>query len=487
MSTLTRDPRTLSPLELWLTTLPAGIPSNEAIDRLLGSMTAAERAVARYKWASLWARPTQMIPVGDWDLWWIRAGRGFGKTRTGSEGVRRLVNTGQARYVTIIGPTASDARDVMIEGPESGLLAVHPPDVRPTYKPSNRTLEWPNGAEGHVRSAEEPDSVRGLNSDLVWGDEPASWKTGAAAWDNAMLGNRMGRPHAVLTGTPRPVAWLRDLEKEPGTRLVTGSTYENRGNLAPQFIKLVLDRYEGTRLGKQELHAEYLDDVEGALWTQATLDATRLVGFDPSDPWTSLKVAVAAARTALGLGLVVIEADRRPWRTLVGVDPPGETAECGIVVCTAPKQARAQQDHGVVLDDMSIAGPPEVWAAQVVAAVRKYDAEGAIVENNQGGDMCRAVIHNVDPTVKVTKVRASESKYDRAEPVSAMHAKGFWHLAGYFGALESQLTTWVPAEDKSPDRLDAFVHVATTLIPPLPAAQAAYASTARRSRLRSAR
>lgn len=482
--TLLRDPATLSPIESWLAALPPEVPRGEAIRRLLGSMTAAERAAAGYKWNAMWARPAQRLPDGEWDTWFIRAGRGFGKTRSGSEAVRKLVNDGRARYVTIIGPTASDARDVMIEGPESGLLAVHPPDTRPVYKSSNRTIEWPNGAIGHVRSAEEPDGVRGLNSDLVWGDEPASWKTGAAAWDNAMLGNRLGRPHSILTGTPRPVTWLRELEKDPGTRLAVGSTYENRGNLAPEFVKLIIGRYEGTRTGRQELHAEYLEDVEGALWTMVTIEAVRLLGFNRTDPWASLTAQVPRMRAALGLGPSPVRADHRAWRTVVGVDPPAETAECGIIVVTGPVNARTGTDHVVVLDDMSVAGPPEVWGAQVAAAVAKWGAECAVVEANQGGDMTRSTIHVADPNVTVRKVRAVDSKADRADPVSVQYAKAAIHHAGYFAALETQLTTWVPTESKSPDRLDALVHAVTEIMPPLPIPQAGYASTVRDRGLR---
>lgn len=465
-----RGPETLSPFERVLATVPEE-DRPDFIKQFWSNLGAGERADIAYAWNSMWARPAQQLPPGEWDLWDIRAGRGFGKTRSGSEGVRRLVNEGRARAVTIIGATAADARDVMIEGPESGLLAVHPPDARPVYKPSVRTVEWPNGALGHVRSAEEPDGIRGLNSELVWGDEPHSWKSGREAWDNAVLGNRIGRPRAILTGTPRPRPWLRELEAKPTTVLTTGSTYENVGNLAPQFVAMILERYEGTRLGAQELHALYLDDVEGALWTQPILDAIRISRFSMADPWRSLNVEIQRARTALGLPLAPIRIEARGWRVLVGVDPPGETAECGIVVGAAPIRGRAGTHHAVILDDMSIAGTPETWAAQVVAAVNKWGAEGAIVEKNQGGDMCRAVIHNIDPTINVTKVSASESKYDRAEPVSALFAKGWVHMVGYLAMLESQLITWVPDEGKSPDRLDALVHLVTALLAPMPVAR----------------
>ncbi len=463
-----RDPATYAPFERWVAEqVQLGHHPDAAVDGFLASLTAAERIELQYAWTSLWARPNQVLPDGEWDTLFIRAGRGYGKTRTGAEGVRKLVCSGRARAVTLIAPTAADARDVMIENPESGLLVVHPQDVRPTYKPSIRSLEWPNGAIGYVRSAEEPDGLRGLNSDLVWGDEPASWKSGSAAWDNAQLGNRLGRPHSILTGTPRPLPWLREIEQAAGTIVRTGSTYENITNLAPSFIRLILARYENSRLGAQELHAQYLEDVEGALWRMAAIEAARLVVWDQRDPWGSLVRALTPeVRAAAGLGAFTLHPrERRPWEVWVGVDPPGETAECGIVVATAPKGGKAGEDHAVVLDDMSTEGAPEVWGAQVVAAIRKYGAVGAVVESNQGGDMTRATIHNVDPNVRVDKVRASESKADRAEPVSVLYPQWIHHH-GILSKLESQQTTWVPDESKSPDRLDALVHVITKLLRP---------------------
>lgn len=468
-----RDPATLSPIEAWLVNDVPEALHDEAVAQFNAASSAAERQTLKYAWTALWARPNQRLPIGEWDTWMVRAGRGYGKTRTGSEGVRKLVNEGRARQVTIIGPTAADARDVMIEGPDSGLLAVHPAEFMPTYKSSNRTVEWPNGAVGHVRSAEEPDSIRGLNSELVWGDEPASWKSGKEPWDNAMLGNRLGRPHAILTGTPRPLPWLQELEKLAGTRLATGSTYENVGNLAPQFITLILARYEGTRLGAQELHARYLDDVEGAMWRMAVIEAGRVMRFDRGNPWASLITGITEhSRAALGLGPFSVKAGdaRRPWVTWVAVDPPGETAECGIAVGAAPVNGRAGADHAVILDDMSVAGAAEVWAARVVEAFYKWGAAGVVVEKNQGGDMCRAVIHAQDPNVPIEKITAVESKGDRAEPVSALYAKGWVHHVGHLPELENQQTTWVAAEThgKSPDRLDALVHLVTKLLKPLP-------------------
>lgn len=294
-----------------------------------------------------------------------------------------------------------------------------------------------------------------------------SWRH-PEAWDMAMLGNRLGNPAACLTGTPRPLQWLRDLESKSSTVVTTGSTYENMANLAAAFIRLIIERYEGTRLGRQELRAQYLEDVEGALWRMATIEATRFARWSVTDPWQALiELVTSDTRLALGLGpWSPATNERRKWHTWVGVDPPAETAECGIVVGTAPVHARYGYDHAVLLDDMSVAGPPEVWGPQVVEAFRKHNAAGVVVEANQGGDMVRSTIHAVDPTVPVQKIRAKDSKSDRAEPVSALYGRGWVHHYGHLAQLETQQTTWVAGESDSPDRLDAAVHVITWLLKP---------------------
>ena len=409
------------------------------------------------------------LPPGRWGIWFVRAGRGYGKTRTGAESVRELVTERQTHgRVGIVAPTAGDARDVMIEG-ESGLLAVHPPDTRPRYEPSKRRLTWPNGAVGSVFSAEEPGRLRGPQYDLVWGDEPASrnWLKedgGAKAIDNIRFGLRLGSdPRLILTGTPKPVPWIKAIQQEPTTVTTTGSTYENLRNLAAPFISMILGRYEGTRLGRQELHAEMLDDVEGALWTQLVIEDGRIAAadWDVADPWRSLNGWLVARGDPMVLG------KRRPWRTIVAVDPPGSTAECGIVVAAGPTRGAAGRDHAVVVGDYSLAGPPERWASEVVRAYRLHGCQAAFVEDNQGGDMTRAVIHAVDPTVPIRKVHASDSKKARAEPVSALYEAGFVHHVGFWTLLEDQMTTWVPTETpKSPDRLDALVHAIRELLPP---------------------
>lgn len=437
------------------------------IDELMSSYDDDQLVQLQFVW-EFWRRPDQALPTGEWDIWMVIAGRGYGKTRVGAESVRHLVTEAESHgRVAVVAPTAGDGRDVMIEG-ESGLLAVHPRDTRPKYEPSKRRLTWPNGATGTIFSAEEPERLRGPQHDLVWGDEPASknWQKevgGAKAIDNIRFGLRLGKPKLILTGTPKPVPWIKELAGEAGTVVTRGATYDNLRNLAPAFIKLMLGRYEGTRLGRQELWAEFLDDVEGALWTQDVIARTRMDVFDPDQPWKSLNGWLAERGSPLVLG------KRRPWRRIVAVDPPGSTAECGIVVGTAPERGVAGRDHAVILADETVSGPPEHWGAAVVRAYRTHRCSAVYVEDNQGGDMVRAVIHAVDRSIPVRRIHAVDNKKARAEPVSALYEAngddGWVHHAGYFTLLEDQMMTWVADETpQSPDRMDAVVHVVRELL-----------------------
>lgn len=430
------------------------------LTRFIETLDDDEAEQLMYEW-SFWRRPVQKLPVGaDWNVWMIRAGRGFGKTRTGAESVRSIVETDRVGLIGAVSPTAGDARDVLVEG-ESGILAVCPPWNRPKYESSKRRVTWPNGAKLLLYSGEEPDRLRGPQHELLWIDEPASMANGKEVVDNGRLGLRLGaHPRLIVTGTPRRLPWMKKLEAERTTRVVTGSTYENVTNLATAFIDVILGNYEGTRLGRQELHAEYLDDVEGALWSLDRLDANRFAGFDRERPWVSLREQLMI----VGRPEPKLREERRRWRTIVAVDPPAETAECGISVGTAPVNGRAGLDHAVVLADESVAGRPEEWGAAVVAAFNHWDAEAVYVEKNQGGDMCRSTIHSVDPSVPVKKITASESKKARAEPISALDEKGWLHHLGVLPKLEDQMITWVPDESRSPDRLDARVHLIRELL-----------------------
>ena len=452
-----------SPLDLLLANEPD----------LLSTLTTEQATQLRYDW-SLNRRPAQMIPEGmgeKYRAWILRAGRGFGKTRTGAETTRMMIE--KVERIALIAPTAADIRDVMIEG-ESGLMSVFPPDQRPVYIGSLRRLNFHNGAFAITYSAEEPERLRGPQHEWAWIDEPASMRRGDQVLSNLLLGLRLGvHPWLLVTGTPKPVKWLKELSMNPTTFTTTGTTYDNAINLSPAFIEDIESRYEGTRLGRQELYAEWLEDVEGALWTESIIDSSRLAGFDPMNPLKAVNQYLVDKGKAAIL-------DRRAWRVIVGVDPPGETAECGIVVAMAPVQGRAGYDHAVVLEDASMAGRPEEWGAKVAATARKWNAERVAVESNQGGDMVRATIHSVDPNIRVEKINAKLSKSARAEPISAMYERGMIHHAGFLPMLEAQMTSYVPGEGKSPDRMDALVHCIATLLPPQPTQRASVMSPVNR-------
>jgi predicted phage terminase large subunit-like protein len=384
-----------------------------------------------------WARPSQLPPENAWRVWLLMAGRGFGKTRTGAEWVRAQVEEGRARRIALVAPTAADVRDVMIEG-ESGLLAIAPDHCRPEYEPSKRRLTWPNGAVATCFSAEEPDRLRGPQHDAAWCDELASWRH-AETWDMLMLGLRLGAdPRCVVTTTPKPIRLLRQLLGDSGVVVTRGSTWENRDNLAPAFLAEIVRRYEGTRLGRQELEAELLDDVPGALWTRAAIDRA--------------KVSIAPALR----------------RVVVAVDPAlsaGEDSdETGIVVA-----ALGQDGQGYVLDDLSGRFPPHGWARRAVAAYHAHKADRVVAEVNNGGDLVEATIRMIDAGASFRAVHASRGKAVRAEPVAALYEQGRVHHVGSFPALEDQMCAFAPSFDRhavgySPDRLDALVWALSDLM-----------------------
>src|ERR1700739_1397560 len=243
----------------------AELPRNE----LIATLTPAEARARLYGWA-FWARPNQLPPNGQWRIWLVLAGRGFGKTRTGAEMIRARVTARTAHRLALVAPTAGDARDVMVEG-ESGILAISPPWERPRYEPSKRRLTWPNGAVATLFSADEPERLRGPQHDAAWCDELASWRH-PEAWDMLMFGLRLGKnPHAIVTTTPRPTTLLRQLIGDPTVMVTRGTTYENRANLAAAFFSQIINKYQGTRIGRQELAAELLEDGPGALSTRGML------------------------------------------------------------------------------------------------------------------------------------------------------------------------------------------------------------------------
>ena len=411
----------------------------------LADLSEAEAAALLYDWRGFHARPAQIAPDGDWSVWLVLAGRGFGKTRLGAEWVREQVcgptplAKGKAQRVALIAETAADARDVMTEG-ESGLLAVHPPEFRPLYEPSKRRLTWPNGAVATLFNATEPDQLRGPQFDCAWCDELAKWDRAQESWDMLQFGLRLGEhPQCVVTTTPRPIEIVRDLVRRAQSggdvALTKGRTIDNASNLAAPFLARIKEQYEGTRLGRQELDAEILEDAPGALWTRRVLDEWR-------------------RREAPELSRIV-----------VAVDPPASENgdECGIVVCAVGADGR-----GYVLADHSTQGTPEHWARKAVAAYREFDADRIVAEVNQGGDMVTAVIRSVAPHVPVRPVRASRGKHIRAEPISALYEQGRISHVGGFAKLEDQMVLMTHGGYEgtgSPDRLDALVWGFTELFP----------------------
>lgn len=361
------------------------------------------------------------------------AGRGFGKTRTGAEWVRWVVSRKMCGRLALVARTAADVRDVVVEG-ESGLLAISPKWDRPKYEPSKRRITWENGAVATTFSADEPDMLRGPQFDGAWCDELAAWRY-REAWDNLQMGLRLGdHPKAVVTTTPKPVELVKELLKDDTTFITRGSTYINIGNLAPAFIKRVIKRYEGTRLGRQELHAQLLEDTPGALWTLGLIEKLR-----------------------------VTKAPDLP-RIVVGVDPAASSsessAETGIIVVGISDEMEL-----FILEDASIQGSPATWAGAVITAFNKFKADRVVAEVNNGGDMVEYTIRSTEggKDIPITKVHASRGKYTRAEPISALYEQGKGHHVGYFAELEDQMRTWLPGE-KSPDRMDALVWACTELV-----------------------
>ncbi|WP_439399350.1 DNA-packaging protein [Bradyrhizobium sp. PMVTL-01] len=386
------------------------------------------------------ARPSQIPPLGDWAGWLVLAGRGFGKTWIASNFANEQAESGQARRIALIAPTAADCRDVMVEG-ESGILATAPAWCRPEYEPSKRKLTWPNGATALLFSAEEAERLRGPQFDLVLADELAAWKEAQAVWDMAMFCLRLGRrPRWVVTTTPKPLNILKGLLAREGRDVIVtrGSTYENAANLAPSFLEDIRARYEGTRLGRQELNAELLEDVQGALWTRDMVERARFSGTIPD-----LK------------------------RVVVAVDPSGTRGDdggdsVGIVVA-----GLGVDDLGYVLSDETVNASPAVWGAVAVAAYRKFKADRIVAERNFGGAMVEHVIRTVNTNVPYREVTASRGKVQRAEPIASLYEQNKVRHVGAFTALEDQLCAMTGdgfAGDGSPDRADALVWALTELM-----------------------
>lgn len=404
-------------------------------DRLLDELPEEDLAGLCHDWP-FFARPAQLPPPGDWLIWLILAGRGWGKTRTGSEYVIARAGAGHGP-IALIGETAADVRDVMIEEGPASILKVSPPWFRPQYEPSKRRLTWPNGVMATAFAGDAPDQLRGPQHATVWADEPAKWRYATEAWDNMEMGLRVGPdPRCIATTTPRPIALIRNLVKDPHVTVTTGSTYDNLANLSPVFAERIRRRYEGTRLGRQELHAELLTDNPGALWSFDLIDEHRTGGTQPA-----MK------------------------RIVIGVDPSGGGNEIGIVAA-----GLGHDGHGYVLEDRTLEGSPAAWANAVVNLYDALKADRVVAEKNFGGDMVLSTLRTARASLPVSLVTASRGKQQRAEPVAALYEQGRVHHVGSFPKLEDEMTTWDPdTVDWSPNRLDALVWALTELMLDAPA------------------
>lgn len=427
---------------VWLASAPA-----EVQNKFLNELGTGELLALPFLF-EFWAHAHQLPPEGDWRSWVCLGGRGAGKTRAGAEWVRSQVegskplDPGRAHRVALVAETLEQAREVMVFG-ESGILAVSPPDRRPTWIATRRMLEWPNGATAHCFSARDPERLRGPQFDAAWCDELAKWPDGAKAWDNLQFALRLGdAPRQCITTTPQNVPHLRDILAHESTVQTHAPTEANAAYLASTFLEEVERRYAGTRLGRQELDGVLLTDIDGALWTNEMVEAGRVEEAPTLD------------------------------RIVVAVDPPvsegGKADACGIVVVGAVTQGPPQEWKAYVLADASIQGAsPTGWAKAALAALHEHDADRLVAEVNQGGALVETLLRQIDPSVPFKAVHASRGKAARAEPVAALYEQGRVHHLRGLGALEDemcQMTHTGFTGKGSPDRTDALVWALTDLM-----------------------
>lgn len=396
----------------------------------------------RQRWRDT-ARPEQLAPLGDWYLWFIKAGRGWGKTRTGAEWLLEQMRRFPGSRWAMVAPTYDDGRDVMVEG-ESGLQACALPGEVAAWNRSLGHFIMKNGSRADLFSAEKPESVRGPNLRGVWGDEPGTWRYGQKLWDTLEFAIRKGDVQALLTGTPRPTKFVKFLISQADF-VTDGSTYDNMANLSDKFRTRVIARHEGTRLGRQELGGEVLEDTPGALWTLAQIEALR---------------KLPPMHKVWRAGKEWMEIDMR--RIVVAVDPAvtseEDSDETGIIV-----GGIGRDQHGYTLADYSLQASPEKWARRAIDAYYDFKADAIVAEVNNGGDLVETVIRSIDKNVRYKKVNASRGKRVRAEPVASLYEQKRWHHIEPFPELEDQMTTWVQGDPDSPDRMDANVWLATEL------------------------
>ena len=434
----------------------------------LSVLSEEEQSVLEYSW-DFWARPNQREPKENYKVLILMAGRGFGKTRTAAEIVKGWIESGEKKHVALVAANAADLRDTMIEAvykQGSGMMQICPPWNRPHYSPTKKTLVWSNpnypsyGAVCSLYSGEEPDSLRGPSHDGAWVDEWAKMKYGDSVWHMLKFTLRRGtNPQTVISTTPKPVMFLIDMlkaaeeSKADGTNDVIvrrGSTYENRANIASEFLKDIAEMYEGTTLGRQEIYADLVLQADGALWTPGMIELGRLRGELPS-----LKQIVVALDPQTGYRI-----DDSPVRKLRTI---AKATLTGIVTVGLGVPIKGQPLHAYVLRDDSVNGKPEQWAQRAVDTYKIYAQRYptvVVAESNQGGEMIRSVIRSIDPYVPVRLVSAQAKKHERAIPVVAKYQQGRVHHVGLFPMLEQEMVLYEPGdeEDKlSPNRMDALV------------------------------
>ena len=423
----------------WLADQPADLRQ-----RLVDALNDEERAEFAYHW-SYFGRPEQLPPKGDWRIWLIMAGRGFGKSRAGAEWVRMIAETYSEARIALVATSIAEARAVMVEG-ESGIVASTPPERRPTFEPSLKRLRWPNGAQAQLFSASDPEALRGPQHSHAWCDEIGKWplsaERAARCWDNLMMGLRLGNdPRIVVTTTPRAVTLVKRLveqESAQNTVISRGSTFDNASNLPLRFLNAIDSEYSGSQLARQEIAGELLSGIEGALWTRSLLEKVRETSPVP-----------------------------QAARIVVAVDPPASASgdECGIVVAALGEDgiARVKADCSVA------AASPEKWASAVANAAHEWSADRVIAEANQGGAMVESVLRAADTTLPVKLVHASRGKVARAEPIAALYSAGRVRHCGLFPQLEDQLCGLMIGGEyagpgRSPDRADALVWALSELM-----------------------
>ena len=412
----------------------ADLPADQRAE-VLGKLTEAEAEALLHDWRGFLARPEQIAPEGDWDIWLVLAGRGFGKTETGARWVKEQVEAG-VKSIALIAETQKDLEEVMV----ARILAVHPEGQKPSVRYKPVRITWPNGAVALGYNGTEPNQLRGPEFEAAWLDELAKYRHARETWDMLQFGMRVGNhPRQIVTTTPRATELIKAIVagQEGKIAITHGKTTDNASNLAPSFLTKIRARYEGTRLGRQELNAEILGDLPGALWTMASLDAYRL------------------------------REEPKMARIVVAVDPAvtdnEESDEHGIIVV-----GLSDDQRGIVLEDASMTGSPGEWARRVASLYRTWGADAVVVEVNQGGDMVRHTLQTAAPNLSIREVRASRGKHIRAEPIAALYEQGRIAHVGAYPELETQMTQMTSGGyrgDGSPDRLDALVWGLSDLFP----------------------